>query len=71
MGDLKPCPFCGQPRIEVERETERNTWMAICMRCGASGPPVDPYAHGHRASKRMAAECWNARAAARPPREEE
>jgi len=39
----KPCPFCGETEVEIQRSTPDREGIPtniICSNCGASGPQV-------------------------------
>lgn len=57
-GDLKPCPFCGDPLPQLTNDdgVKHRTWNAICVKCYAIG--------GHSVNQSDAIRYWNMRAAA-------
>lgn len=41
MSDLLPCPFCGEPNVEMEADPDHRHWPAVrCNECGALGPSI-------------------------------
>lgn len=53
MDKLKPCPFCGYEKIDIEKFDDIGLFMAICPRCGAKSGILENH-------KRVA-EAWNRR----------
>ena len=53
--ELKPCPFCGYEKIDIEKIDDIGTglFMAICPRCSAKSGILENH-------KRVA-EAWNRR----------
>ena len=53
---LKPCPFCGYEKIEIEKNDDIGTglFMAICPRCSAKSAILE--------TPKRVAEAWNRRA---------
>lgn len=54
MIKLKPCPFCGSEMIELNKLVIVNTWCAICVNCGCTGP-------GEHETANQVARAWNMR----------
>jgi hypothetical protein len=61
---MKPCPFCGSLKVEVEIEYQGDTaWSgwAFCMECSCRGPEIY-YRHCSKDELRAAAMgVWNVR----------
>lgn len=54
MIELKPCPFCGNKMIQVEKIGTTDFWMTRCLECDVLGP-------GAHRSADQASRAWNKR----------
>lgn len=54
MGDLKPCPFCGETELSTCRD-EFGERVTFCDNCGVCGPPSED-------DTEQILEAWNTRA---------
>lgn len=52
--DMRPCPFCGNPDVDLAQMPLRKGWLTVqCGRCESSGP--------WRTEEAAAIASWNAR----------
>lgn len=54
--ELKPCPFCGETRIFLDKRTGYNfhsEYLAYCISCHSEGPKCD--------TEDVARTMWNSR----------
>lgn len=51
MKELKPCPFCGNERVELIYNPLVNKFCICCPNCYASGPLLE--------TEHLATESWN------------
>lgn len=54
MEEMRPCPFCGNPSVDLAQMPLRKGWLTVqCGRCESSGP--------WRTEEAAAVASWNAR----------
>ena len=60
---MKHCPWCGDNRIQgIQVEAAPRMFVAMCMVCGAKGPPAKPIKKEPLTNaKRIAINLWNLR----------
>lgn len=68
MGELRPCPFCGNAAdtsYYMRPHEQGIGYMIECQSCGAMGEPFNVEGEApdrHEYTKQCAAKAWNARA---------
>jgi len=56
---IKPCPFCGSGRVELEPNNSAAAWV-LCNSCETTGPTVRyPTAGSRRWTQKEAIALWN------------